>query len=133
MAWGAQGVLGPLVAEDELGGAAAWGAIVTAGGIGGAVGGVVALAGITSLHAVGIDAVFLQPACEDRDIAVGDADPLRAGGGDGIQQAFPIGVVGEDEAAIDGPLTARAANPHPTGDETGRMRAEAIGPRRSTG
>ncbi len=27
MAWGAQGVLGPLVAEEELGGAAAWGAI----------------------------------------------------------------------------------------------------------
>jgi MFS family permease len=43
MAWGAQGVLGPLVAEDELGGAAAWGAILTVGGIGGAVGGVVAL------------------------------------------------------------------------------------------
>jgi MFS family permease len=43
MAWGAQGVLGPLVAEQELGGAAAWGAIATAGGIGGAVGGVVAL------------------------------------------------------------------------------------------
>jgi MFS family permease len=43
MAWGAQGVLGPIVAEDELGGAAAWGAILTAGGIGGAVGGVVAL------------------------------------------------------------------------------------------
>jgi MFS family permease len=43
MAWGAQGVLGPIVAEDELGGAAAWGAIVTAGGIGGAVGGIVAL------------------------------------------------------------------------------------------
>jgi len=43
MAWGAQGVLGPLVAEEELGGAAAWGAIVTAGGIGGALGGIVAL------------------------------------------------------------------------------------------
>jgi len=43
MAWGAQGVLGPIVAEDELGGAAAWGAILTAGGIGGAVGGLVAL------------------------------------------------------------------------------------------
>ena len=43
MAWGAQGVLGPIVAEKELGGAAAWGAILTAGGIGGAVGGVVAL------------------------------------------------------------------------------------------
>jgi MFS family permease len=43
MAWGAQGVLGPLVAEQELGGAAAWGIIATAGGIGGALGGVVAL------------------------------------------------------------------------------------------
>ena len=43
MAWGAQGVLGPIVAEQELGGAAAWGIIATAGGIGGAVGGVVAL------------------------------------------------------------------------------------------
>ena len=43
MAWGAQGVLGPLVAKEELGGAAAWGAIVTAGGAGGALGGVVAL------------------------------------------------------------------------------------------
>jgi MFS family permease len=43
LAWGAQGVLGPLVARDELGGATAWGAIVTAGGIGGALGGVAAL------------------------------------------------------------------------------------------
>jgi hypothetical protein len=43
MAWGAQGVLGPIVAEQELGGAAAWGIIATAGGIGGALGGVVAL------------------------------------------------------------------------------------------
>jgi len=43
MAWGAQGVLGPVVAREELGGAAAWGAIVTAGGIGGALGGIVAL------------------------------------------------------------------------------------------
>jgi MFS family permease len=43
MAWGAQGVLGPIVAREELGGASAWGAIVTVGGIGGALGGVVAL------------------------------------------------------------------------------------------
>ena len=43
MAWGAQGVLGPIVAEQELGGAAAWGIIATAGGIGGALGGVIAL------------------------------------------------------------------------------------------
>ena len=43
MAWGAQAVLGPIVAERELGGAAAWGLIATAGGVGGAIGGVVAL------------------------------------------------------------------------------------------
>jgi hypothetical protein len=43
LAWGAQGVLGPIVARDDLGGASAWGAIATAGGIGGALGGIVAL------------------------------------------------------------------------------------------
>ncbi len=43
MAWGAQGILGPLVAEQDLGGAAAWGAILTCGGIGGALGGAVSL------------------------------------------------------------------------------------------
>jgi MFS family permease len=43
MAWGAQGVLGPLVADRELGGASAWGLILTCGGIGGALGGVAAL------------------------------------------------------------------------------------------
>jgi MFS family permease len=43
LAWGAQGVLGPIVAEDHLGGPTAWGIIATAGGIGGALGGVVAL------------------------------------------------------------------------------------------
>jgi len=43
MAWGAQAVLGPIIAERELGGAAAWGIIATAGGVGGAIGGGVAL------------------------------------------------------------------------------------------
>ncbi|MGH3130466.1 MAG: MFS transporter [Gaiellaceae bacterium] len=36
-------VLGPLVAERELGGAAAWGAILTGGAIGGVLGGAIAL------------------------------------------------------------------------------------------
>jgi MFS family permease len=43
LAWGASQVLGPLVAEQELGGAAAWGLIATGGGIGGLLGGLVAL------------------------------------------------------------------------------------------
>jgi MFS family permease len=43
LAWGAQGVLGPLVAQEELGGASAWGLIATCGGIGGVLGGIVAL------------------------------------------------------------------------------------------
>jgi MFS family permease len=42
-AWGAAQVLGPLVAERELNGASTWGFIMTAGGIGGLVGGVAAL------------------------------------------------------------------------------------------
>lgn len=43
LAWGAVAVLGPLVAERELGGAAVWGLIAAGGGAGGIVGGVVAL------------------------------------------------------------------------------------------
>jgi len=42
-AWGAVQVLGPLVAEEELDGATSWGLIATAGGIGGVIGGVIAL------------------------------------------------------------------------------------------
>jgi MFS family permease len=36
-------ILGPVVAEEHLGGAAAWGLILTGGGIGGVIGGVLAL------------------------------------------------------------------------------------------
>jgi MFS family permease len=36
-------ILGPVVAEDHLGGAAAWGLILTGGGVGGVIGGVLAL------------------------------------------------------------------------------------------
>lgn len=43
LAWGAAAVLGPLVAERELGGASAWGLIAAGGGVGGILGGVVAL------------------------------------------------------------------------------------------
>jgi MFS family permease len=43
LAWGAPQVLGPVVAEQDLGGAAAWGLIATGGGIGGLLGGLVAL------------------------------------------------------------------------------------------
>jgi MFS family permease len=42
-AWGAVQVLGPLIAEQDLNGAASWGFIATAGGAGGLMGGVVAL------------------------------------------------------------------------------------------
>jgi MFS family permease len=41
--YGALQVIGPLVAERELGGAPAWGAIIGASGVGGLIGGVVAL------------------------------------------------------------------------------------------
>jgi MFS family permease len=43
LAWGAPQVLGPVVAQQELGGAAAWGLISTGGGVGGLLGGLVAL------------------------------------------------------------------------------------------
>jgi predicted MFS family arabinose efflux permease len=36
-------ILGPVVAQDHLGGAAAWGLILTGGGVGGVIGGVLAL------------------------------------------------------------------------------------------
>jgi MFS family permease len=36
-------ILGPVVAQDHLGGAAAWGLILTGGGIGGVIGGILAL------------------------------------------------------------------------------------------
>jgi hypothetical protein len=37
---GVMAVLGPIIAADELGGAAAWGVILTGGAIGGLLGGV---------------------------------------------------------------------------------------------
>lgn len=43
LAWGAQGILGPLVARNELGGPEAWGFIAGASGIGGLLGGLVVL------------------------------------------------------------------------------------------
>lgn len=43
LAFAAQGVLGPAVAEAELGGAGAWAAILTAGGVGSVAGGLLAL------------------------------------------------------------------------------------------
>jgi MFS family permease len=43
LAWGAQGILGPVVADRELGGPWTWGVIATCGGIGGILGGTVAL------------------------------------------------------------------------------------------
>jgi len=43
LAFAAQGVLGPVVAKAELGGAGAWATILTAGGVGSVVGGVLAL------------------------------------------------------------------------------------------
>lgn len=43
MLWGAFGVLGPVVASRELGGAAAWGTVVGAMGIGSVAGGVAAM------------------------------------------------------------------------------------------
>ena len=43
LAWGAGAVLGPVVAERELGGASAWGLIAAGGGVGGVIGGFVAL------------------------------------------------------------------------------------------
>lgn len=43
LAWGAQGILGPLVAENELGGAAAWGFISASFGVGGLLGGLILL------------------------------------------------------------------------------------------
>ena len=42
-AWGAVQVLGPLIAEEQLDGARSWGFISTAGGVGGVIGGIVAL------------------------------------------------------------------------------------------
>ena len=41
--WAAWSVLGPVVAKNDLGGAAAWGAILAAGGVGAVVGGLFAL------------------------------------------------------------------------------------------
>ena len=41
--WGAWSALGPVVAKDELGGAAAWGAVLGAMGVGGVIGGAAAI------------------------------------------------------------------------------------------
>jgi MFS family permease len=43
LAFAAQGVLGPAVAKAELGGAGAWATILTAGGLGSVIGGLIAL------------------------------------------------------------------------------------------
>jgi predicted MFS family arabinose efflux permease len=41
--WGAWSILGPVVADRDLGGAAAWGTVLAAMGVGGLVGGVIAI------------------------------------------------------------------------------------------
>ena len=46
--YGALQVIGPLVAERDLGGAPAWGAIIGASGVGGLIGGVVALGAVVA-------------------------------------------------------------------------------------
>jgi MFS family permease len=43
MAWGAWGALGPVVAEQDLGGAAAWGTVLAVLGVGALVGGMIAV------------------------------------------------------------------------------------------
>ena len=43
MLWGAWSVIGPVVAETELGGAATWGAVLAAMGAGGLIGGLAAI------------------------------------------------------------------------------------------
>jgi hypothetical protein len=43
MLWGAWSVLGPVVADRDLGGAAAWGTVLASMGVGGLVGGVLAI------------------------------------------------------------------------------------------
>jgi MFS family permease len=43
LAWGAWSALGPVVAQRELGGAAAWGAVLAAMGVGGVAGGMAAI------------------------------------------------------------------------------------------
>src|SRR6185312_17362934 len=62
------------------------------------------------LHRVGLEAFLLEPLDERRGVAVGDEDARRTGGGDGAIQAWPIGVVGEDEALVHGAAAARAAD-----------------------
>src|SRR5262249_41930220 len=67
----------------------------------------------------GLAAVLLEPADQRRAMSVRDPDGLSAGGVDGTEQFRPVGMVGEDEAAVERSAPARAANAHPARDHGG--------------
>src|SRR5215218_6953009 len=78
--WGAWGTLGPIVAERDLGGAAAWGAILAAMGVGALAGSLIAVRVKPSrplLFAALVDGLFALPLAF---LAAGPPVPLIASG-----------------------------------------------------
>src|ERR1700678_4573608 len=64
---------------------------------------------------VGRNVFFAKPADERGGVAVGNKYFFGAGGGDGGEQAVPVGVVGNDKSTVEGTAAARAAQSHPAG------------------
>ncbi len=58
---------------------------------------------------LGVIALFVQPAAEDRGVAVGDEDAGRAGLADRGVQAGPVGMVRHHEAPVGGAAAAHPA------------------------
>ncbi|MBI5104981.1 MAG: MFS transporter [Solirubrobacterales bacterium] len=79
--WGAWSALGPVVADEELGGAAAWGAILAAMGAGGLLGGVVAIRARPERPAVVATLAVLLFATPMAMLAAGVSAALIAAGG----------------------------------------------------
>jgi hypothetical protein len=77
-----------------------------------------------------LEALLRQPAHHHRFVAVGDDDALGAGRTDRALEAGPVGVVAEDEAAVDRAPPARAAQLHPAARERVADVAEAARPGR---
>ena len=64
--WSAWGVLGPVIADRELGGAAAWGVVIAAMGVGTLIGAVAAIRGALRRPMLAIAITGFVNACRSR-------------------------------------------------------------------
>ena len=69
-------------------------------------------------------AAFVEPAGQRDDLAVGDENAVGTGRRDCLVELGPVGVVGNDEAAIQRKSSFVAPDRHPTGGVGNRYRGE---------